>query len=42
LLHGNAEEKPFVDALDHLLACKREASLYDPDIPEGVKELKSF
>jgi hypothetical protein len=33
LLHGTADERPFVDALQHLLACRNEATLYDPDAP---------
>lgn len=33
LLHGTADEQPFVDALQHLLACRNEATLYDPDAP---------
>ncbi|WP_157817541.1 hypothetical protein [Candidatus Thiodictyon syntrophicum] len=33
LLHGSTEEKPFVDALRHLKACRNEATLYDPDTP---------
>jgi HKD family nuclease len=30
ILHGNASEKPFEDALEHLIACRDEASLFDP------------
>ena len=30
ILHGNADEKPFVDAIRHLWACRNEATLYDP------------
>jgi hypothetical protein len=33
LLHGTVDEQPFVDALQHLLACRNEATLYDPDSP---------
>lgn len=33
LLHGCADEKPFVDALRHLTACRDEATLYDPNTP---------
>lgn len=32
LLHGRADEKPFRDALTHLQACRREATLYNPDL----------
>ncbi len=33
ILHGDANERPFVDALNHLIACRNEAKLYDPDAP---------
>jgi hypothetical protein len=33
LLHGKADEKPFVDALRHLEICRDQAALYDPDTP---------
>lgn len=33
LLHGTVDEQPFIDALQHLLACRNEAALYDPDAP---------
>lgn len=32
LITGTADEKPFVDALMHLRACRDEASDYDPDM----------
>jgi hypothetical protein len=39
LLHGNAEEQPFQDALAHLIACRDQARLYDPnDPPPGSVE----
>lgn len=31
LIQGVADEQPFVDALSHLVACRSEATLYDPD-----------
>ena len=37
LLHGAATEKPFVDAITHLYACRAEATEYDPTtIPTGI------
>ena len=33
ILHGTADERPFIDAMKHLLACRNEATLYDPDTP---------
>lgn len=33
ILHGTADEEPFVAAMQHLLACKNEATLYDPETP---------
>ncbi len=33
LLHGKANEKPFVDALLHLRRCRDQAKLYDPETP---------
>jgi hypothetical protein len=33
ILHGAANEQPFVDALQHLITCRTEATLYDPDAP---------
>ncbi|MEF8726651.1 MAG: hypothetical protein V5B34_00275 [Accumulibacter sp.] len=32
LLHGTSCDKPFVDALGHLSACRGEATPYDPDV----------
>lgn len=32
LLHGDVDEKPFVDALQHLLACRDSAAVYDPEV----------
>jgi hypothetical protein len=33
LLNGTVDEQPFVDAMQHLMACRNEATLYDPDAP---------
>lgn len=39
MLHGSVDEPPFVDALQHLLACRNEATLYDPEtVPPGGTE----
>ena len=37
LLRGTIDEKPFSDALEHLNACRNEATLYDPDLPPPGK-----
>ena len=33
ILNGTADEKPFGDAMKHLLACRNQATLYDPNAP---------
>ncbi|MDB5388030.1 MAG: hypothetical protein JWM11_3676, partial [Planctomycetaceae bacterium] len=33
ILNGTVDEQPFVDALQHLVACKNESKPYDPDEP---------
>jgi hypothetical protein len=33
ILNGTADEKPLVDAMQHLLACRNQATLYDPNTP---------
>ncbi|QDU28937.1 hypothetical protein ETAA8_40430 [Anatilimnocola aggregata] len=33
LLHGDADAQPFQDAFAHLVACRDQATLYDPDAP---------
>jgi hypothetical protein len=39
ILNGTTDEKPFVDAMQHLLACRNQATLYDPDSPPpGIAE----
>ncbi len=39
LLHGDASEQPFIDALAHLMACRDEAKPYDPSLlPMGSVE----
>jgi hypothetical protein len=36
LLHGTADEQPFMDALTHLQTCRNESTLYDPNsLPPG-------
>jgi hypothetical protein len=41
LLHGDAAETPFVDALKHLTACKNEAAVYDPDTSLKTRALRA-
>jgi hypothetical protein len=36
LLHGDASEPPFIDALAHLTACRDEAQLFSPQVPGNV------
>jgi hypothetical protein len=39
LIQGRPDEKPFVDALKHLHACRAEARVYDPEaVPPGRTE----